>query len=459
MSDLTPMKAAPEPSANLLATLMEFLREYASLLEELGDALAPGLATRFQQEVLTPATEAATLGQPRRVIPALLAGQSFTLDRLSIRQPPTLAELGKLRDRLAHFEQELDSLPPPKTRWLSGNTDPHLVVTPAVRQLIAECRTAFSRLAVPLPTGTPERLERLRSLETAIRTLLETAPIDWPPAAAVRLRALADRLQEPFAHKLAQLQDQLYRSLTDNVEPDSTAVVVADCLLELACPDAARLAWLDQVLPLLRGWGSGVGIRFLPENWSFSTPPNRETLGTTGVEMIPVYRQDIPPGLPVRLKVLGVARAEQILRPAVVPVSAGPVPEGLAELEDELHDLTGPIVEVFRQRLKEWRAASLAGTFESTAVDTFVLFWDEQSQPLQNEQPHHFGAMAEKLAQVMRASFGYTLLEPAHFLDFPNGWVQIAEGRLTSGRVRRVLRPGLSDRDGKLRIPACVEVE
>ncbi|MCZ2342997.1 MAG: hypothetical protein LC104_14585, partial [Bacteroidales bacterium] len=124
-----------------------------------------------------------------------------------------------------------------------------------------------------------------------------------------------------------------------------------------------------------------------------------------------------------------------------------------------LHELSGSIAETLRERLKSWRTASLTGVFESTAVDTFVAFWDEMSPAFQDEHPGQFGVIAEKFAQIMQASLGYTLLEPHNFLEHPDGWIQIAEGRLTSGRVRRVLRPGLSDTAGKLRIPARVEVE
>lgn len=453
------MMAAPEHTPNLFSTLQALLGEYAAILDGLGDTLEPGVAGRFRQCVLTPITDAAMLGTPRSAIPALLAALEFTPERLTIRRHPTPAELAKLRDRLGQFEQELRELPPPKTRWISGSSDPHLTVTPDVRQLIADCRTAFARLAIPLPPGTSERLERLQTLEVEIRTLLETAPLDWPPAAPMRVQTFLNLTSEPFARSLTQIQNQLFGSLLGRDDPATVAITIADRLIELANPDPRRLAWLDQVFGTLRGWGCGVGIRFLPANWSFSASPTVDTLDTDGVELVPVYKQDLPKGVPVRVKVLGVATGETILRPAIVPLSAGPVPNGLAELEDELHDLNGPIVDTLRGQLLSWRAASLKGIFESAAVDTFVHFWDELSQPLREEQPERVDAITRNLALVMTASLGYTLLEPTHFLDCPEGWVQIAEGRLTSGRVRRVLRPGLSDADRKLRTPAVVEVE
>ncbi|MCZ2342470.1 MAG: hypothetical protein LC104_11855, partial [Bacteroidales bacterium] len=320
------MNDAPEHATNRLATLIEHLREYGSILDVLGDALEKGEATRFRQDVLNPVTEAATQGNPRLVIPALVAGLSFTYSRLTIRQHPTTAEREKLRDRLIQFEQELQDLPPPKTRWLSGNVDPHLVVTSEVRKLIADCRAAFTRLAVPLPSGMSKRLERLQTLEASIRSVLETAPTDWPPAAPLRVESLAQWASEPFAQSLAQLQDALFEALLGRGDVAQTALTAADRLIGLACPDPVRLAWLDRALVLLRGWGSGVGVRFLPENWSFSDPPAVGTLDPDEVESIPVYRQDIPQGMPVRVKVLGVVHEGQILRPAVVPVSAGPVP-------------------------------------------------------------------------------------------------------------------------------------
>ncbi len=57
-------------------------------------------------------------------------------------------------------------------------------------------------------------------------------------------------------------------------------------------------------------------------------------------------------------------------------------------------------------------------------------------------------------------NFGLTPFYPSSFQDRPAGWVQPADGtRMTTGRVREVLRPGLADRDGELRVPSRVTVE
>jgi hypothetical protein len=152
----------------------------------------------------------------------------------------------------------------------------------------------------------------------------------------------------------------------------------------------------------------------------------------------------------VRLKALGLSRDGTVTRPAVVVVSAGPAPVGLAELEEAVRDL--PAAEAVRASLREWRAASLDGRLEAAAVGLYVEYWDRLREGLPAE-------VGDRLAAVLADEFGLTPFHPANFRDHPDGWVQAAGGRLATGRVREVLRPGLTDRAGGLWVPARVTVE
>jgi hypothetical protein len=61
---------------------------------------------------------------------------------------------------------------------------------------------------------------------------------------------------------------------------------------------------------------------------------------------------------------------------------------------------------------------------------------------------------------VLRQNWKLYPFYPVAYQDHPDGWLQRAPGRnMVTGRVRRVLRPGLQDEDGHLRLPALVEVE
>jgi hypothetical protein len=60
----------------------------------------------------------------------------------------------------------------------------------------------------------------------------------------------------------------------------------------------------------------------------------------------------------------------------------------------------------------------------------------------------------------LEQEFGLATFFPAAYQDYPESWVQLPEGaRMLTGRVRQVLRPGLRDRSGGLRVPARVEAE
>jgi hypothetical protein len=62
---------------------------------------------------------------------------------------------------------------------------------------------------------------------------------------------------------------------------------------------------------------------------------------------------------------------------------------------------------------------------------------------------------------MLRENFGLSTFEPKTDRDYPAEWVTYAPGtRLTTGRVTRILRPGLYHPvEGILRLPAYVEAE
>ncbi len=74
--------------------------------------------------------------------------------------------------------------------------------------------------------------------------------------------------------------------------------------------------------------------------------------------------------------------------------------------------------------------------------------------------PERAARFADQLAAILAQELGIKTFLPKQFQDCPNGWLELAPGRgVVTGRVRRVLRPGLQDSQGRLRVPALVDVE
>ena len=351
---------------------------------------------------------------------------------------PGPGELARLRDRLTELLAKMSADRPAVARWLPPALSPDPFGADAAR-LFTDCRNAFAALARPAPPS------RHQDLAAEIDRLLAAAPDDWLPAAPVRCPARATEFQtltgpNADARRLADLARRLHagdRPPTHevlNAAADATGVLTA-------LADRA-----DRALTCLRGWAAGFGVELLPRAWSFASPPSADALRAEGAEVAAVYRPDDPAGAVVRVKAFGFAADGAVVRPAVVSVSAGPAPAGLAELEAVAD-------EALRDRLRGWRAASLAGTAEAAAIETFVEFWDTRPA---GPDP----AVADQLAAVLHGAFGLAPFYPANFQDRPPGWVRAeGGGRMTTGRVRAVLRPGLTDRAGEMRVPARVVVE
>jgi len=220
---------------------------------------------------------------------------------------------------------------------------------------------------------------------------------------------------------------------------------------ELSGADAERA---DATLGEWRAWARAFQIDILPTAWRFR---DRESVAPGEVEAQAVYRPDAERGKVFRVRSFGFAVAGGVRELAKVSVSAGYAPAGLAELESLLQPGDGPIQVQLRERLRAFRDASLGGTLEPVAVQLFVNLIDQYASMW---EPAKAEAFASHLLALLHEEFGLVPFYPASFHDRPAGWVRIPEGVwMQSGRVTRVLRPGLEDREGRLRVPARVEVE
>jgi len=263
--------------------------------------------------------------------------------------------------------------------------------------------------------------------------------------------------QEEGLHTLADsCKRELSRVLADGQLPshDQVIQIVDSAPAGDATPSPAG----DLLPPCLRRWLSALGWKIFPgseddaaECWDH---PER-------YQLRPIFKKDVPARTILSVRVYGLEDSHgRIIRPALVQVSAGPPPVGLNELEAVVRQAPGEISQRLQEVLRDLRLAGMHGYLEQQAVDLFKLYWEIQPQWSQAD-PQSAQQFGDHLLGMLRENFGLSTFEPKTDRDYPAEWVTYAPGtRLTTGRVTRILRPGLYHPvEGILRLPAYVEAE
>lgn len=154
----------------------------------------------------------------------------------------------------------------------------------------------------------------------------------------------------------------------------------------------------------------------------------------------------------------GFRTADEVFRPAVVEVSLGPAPAGFNELEKAAERL--PAGSELRRAVAGLRAAAHGNYLREAVLQLYSDVWGEMGMTARNTDPAATAEVGARLAALLTDAFGLRPFHPVNVHDFPSGWISVAAGsRVMTGVVTRVLRPGLQDDHGNLRIPAVVEVE
>src|SRR5262249_26864382 len=162
------------------------------------------------------------------------------------------------------------------------------------------------------------------------------------------------------------------------------------------------------------------------------------------------FRPDDLRGAVYRLRAFGLKIGDRVVRSCHVAVSAGPLPFGFRELEavikDDSHEAG------IRDRLRAWGDAGLAGRLGLTPARVYVDFWGALGDGLRRRDPDRARDFGQKLTELLQHDYRLFPFHPVAFQDYPDGWVQRTPGRqMTTGLVRRVLRPGLQDDQNHLR--------
>ena len=222
-------------------------------------------------------------------------------------------------------------------------------------------------------------------------------------------------------------------------------------------PDAGRVAmlagrWLDECQPTddqveaVCGWAEACGL----------TVVRADSPDAPGVTVQQVFAA-APVGTVLGGNRVGFRTAETVFRPAVVEVSLGQAPAGFSELEQAGEGL--PSCEL-RRLVAELRAAAEGSYLREAALQLYTDFWGDAGVNARATDADATAEVGERLNTLLADAYGLRPFHPVNVHDFPSGWITVAAGsRVMTGVVTRVLRPGLQDDHGHLRIPAVVEVE
>ncbi len=221
--------------------------------------------------------------------------------------------------------------------------------------------------------------------------------------------------------------------------------------------DPAAVAWLaaqwiDECSPtdtqaeLVCRWAAACGL----------TVTRADSPDTPGVTVRHVFAS-APAGAVVGHQI-GFSSADEVFRPAVVDVSAGPLPVGFTDLERAGEAL--PKGNELRKRVAGLRGAAEGDYLREAVLGLYSDFWGDAGSVARDADPDATAEVGDRLNALLADAYALRPFFPTTVHDLPSGWVTVAAGsRVMTGVVTRVLRPGLQDDHGHLRIPAVVEVE
>ncbi len=229
------------------------------------------------------------------------------------------------------------------------------------------------------------------------------------------------------------------RNLSRTPAPDRVAAVAGE--------------WLDKCQPTetqtdaVCRWAEACGL----------TVVRADAPDTPGVTVRHVFAA-APTGTVVGGNRAGYGTVDEVFRPAVVEVSVGPLPVGFAELERAGETL--PWGCELQQRVGGLRAAAEGNYLREAVLGLYSDFWADAGTAARDTDPDATTEVGERLSALLTDAYGLRPFFPVNVHDYPSGWITVAAGsRVMTGVVTRVVRPGLQDDHGHLRIPAVVEVE
>jgi Sec-independent protein translocase protein TatA len=218
---------------------------------------------------------------------------------------------------------------------------------------------------------------------------------------------------------------------------------------------------LDEILAEVRTWAEVFEMEILPRRWTFRETLAQADLAPDEVQgMVVDFSSAVPSGQVSGVKSFGIVYQGNRIQVCEVILSAGPAPTGFVEMEDLVSNGNHPAEKHFHEQLRGWREVCWKGTLELNAVQMYVEFWGPTGDRWRSDAPRRAERFGAKLILLLQKSLHLSTFYPTRYQDYPGGWLEVASDRgMVTGRIRKVLRPGLQDDQGRLQIPAVVEVE
>ena len=219
---------------------------------------------------------------------------------------------------------------------------------------------------------------------------------------------------------------------------------------------------LDVVLEAFRAVAMQVGMTITPTFWTYSQTWNYDHLTpeeqATSRKVFDGLR---PRGQLVRVNLFGLQsdppESGIEARAADVSVSIGPILDTVKTCIS-LAQASGD--EAVWHRVKGWGELLLNGTFDDELKDFYIALHSELGESWRLHDEDGFVAFRDAFHVVLSERKKFRPFIPKHRNDHPSEWMVLV-GRRDSrtGRVRRVVQPGLIDSQGRLISPARVEIE
>lgn len=271
---------------------------------------------------------------------------------------------------------------------------------------------------------------------------------------AMAVRDLAIRLGRPAVREAVE---KLAASALTKGDSTTALLAVLDALVQPVAGPTELEDW-DSLLEHLRTWCTKLGCQVLPTEWSVRACPPFDLQEFPGAIAVAHFQKDVPRGVVYQLVSLGLKRGELEVRPASFAVSAGPPPDDFGELLAIARRQAD--ANLLADALCRWPKAALDGTLENVAIKFFADYWGTSGQALRDGDQNTAAEFGRLLTGLMKKTFRLRTISPMRFDEQPSGWIEVSAGSPgRTGRVRAVLRPGLVDAEGRLRVPALVEVE
>jgi hypothetical protein len=251
-----------------------------------------------------------------------------------------------------------------------------------------------------------------------------------------------------------------------------------DCLLGRATRSQARLVLpvLDALAPLheesqegralgtllarVRGWCATDNLDVLPPRWKQGDPLPKEG---QGIECVLGFSSGERGSM--RLRSFGLRKATgEVIRPAVVELSAGAAPPLYEDVRAALHALPDHQGVTLAEAMTAWATTGAEADLKYPAMKLWSDFWTGLGHSFRESRREAFERVEGLLRAMLEDGFDLVAFYPESVRQYDTEWIETTRGSANAtGRVRRVVRPGLHSRPSRgkpdLYLPAIVEAE